>query len=65
MIRPTAAISQHVSTIRHTHTPEPLWRLFIVFKESKVHTVWSAVHKKDYTHRNAHSVINKPTKVNK
>lgn len=39
MIRTTAAISQHVPTISHTHTQEPLWRLFIVCKESKVHTV--------------------------
>lgn len=44
MIRPAAAISQHVSTIRHAHTPEPLWRLFTVFKESKVHNVKTAVH---------------------
>lgn len=51
MIRPAAAISQHVSTIRHAHTPEPLWRLFTVFKESKVHNVKTAVHETiTYTH---------------
>lgn len=49
MIRIAAAISQHVSTISHTHTQEPLWRLFIVYKESEAHTV----HKKADTHIHA------------
>lgn len=69
MIRPTAAISQHVPTIRHAHTLGLLWRLFMACNESKVHTVWTAVHKNDHTHicdtAMHNHFINKQTDMNK